>query len=292
MDNAQTHTELEQEIANYLATGESDAVGRCGPGNLIEAMTTYDRQLRDALLAEVQRREAGCTQQALPAGLDLTSFTRRKVEPMINGLFPAVERDIVLGVAERSIVFLTREVAHELIREMAFRESAWTIANIYLGSLGLDPLDGGSERILGCNEHMTCYVSLEYFRETDPFADYVVHEVAHIFHNCKRETIGLPHTRRKEWLLDIAYAKRETFAYACEAYSRILEQAQKPSDRQELLAQYAKDVGTSDDRVDHEELVEILAEAVQARNGWKRILARCANPKRIRSSRPYLNPSS
>jgi hypothetical protein len=27
----------------------------------------------------------------------------------------------------------------------------------------------------------------------DPFADYVTHEVANIFHNCKRETIGLPY---------------------------------------------------------------------------------------------------
>jgi len=56
-----------------------------------------------------------------------------------------------------------------------------------------------------------------------PKSDYAIHEAAHIFHNCKREMIGLPATRRREWLLDIDYAKRETFAYACEAYSRILE---------------------------------------------------------------------
>ena len=51
-----------------------------------------------------------------------------------------------------------------------------------------------------------------------------MHEVAHIFHNCKRRTLGLPHSRTKEWLLDIAFVERETFAYACETYSRILEQ--------------------------------------------------------------------
>ena len=40
----------------------------------------------------------------------------------------------------------------------------------------------------------------------------MVHEVAHIFHNCKRRNAGLPETRRKEWLLDIEFRKRETLA--------------------------------------------------------------------------------
>lgn len=52
---------------------------------------------------------------------------------------------------------------------------------------------GGSE-----SEETTCYVSVEYFRDHDPCADYVVHEAAHIFHNCKRATVGLPETRRRE----------------------------------------------------------------------------------------------
>ena len=30
-----------------------------------------------------------------------------------------------------------------------------------------------------------------------------------------RDTVGLSVTRRREWLLDIDYRKRETFAYAC-----------------------------------------------------------------------------
>ncbi len=35
--------------------------------------------------------------------------------------------------------------------------------------------------------------------------------------------MGPPETHQREWLLDIDFRKRETFAYACEAYSRILE---------------------------------------------------------------------
>src|ERR1039457_5205527 len=78
----------------------------------------------------------------------------------------------------------------------------------------------------------TCFVSPEYFAADDPFADFIVHEVAHIFHNCKRETIGLRETRTKVWLLDIEYRKRETFAYSCEAWARILERGQNSAARE------------------------------------------------------------
>jgi hypothetical protein len=76
---------------------------------------------------------------------------------------------------------------------------------MYLASVGSDVLGPDAEGAVGLSEETTCYVTMDYFDEDDRFADYVVHEVAHIFHNCKRETIGLPHTRRREWLLDIEF---------------------------------------------------------------------------------------
>jgi hypothetical protein len=122
-------------------------------------------------------------------------------------------------------------------------------------------------------------VSPEYFNEDDRFADFVVHEAAHVFHNCKRRTVGLLETRRREWLLDIAYAKRETFAYACEAYSRVVEHACRPGDRPALANEYAQRRGVpTDERVDPEELIDVVRDAASVRNGWKRILARCAPP--------------
>ena len=101
--------------------------------------------------------------------------------PMIAGLFPVAERRVVLGVAQRSIVFLTRDTAHRILREVGYLESAWTIANIYLESLGAPTLGDGRSSVVGLSQETTCYVSLQYFAEKDPFADYVVHEVAHIF---------------------------------------------------------------------------------------------------------------
>ncbi|MCU1324838.1 MAG: hypothetical protein JWN34_208 [Bryobacterales bacterium] len=72
----------------------------------------------------------------------------------------------------------------------------------------------------------------QYFQEPDRFADFVVHEAAHVFHNCKRSTLGLRETRSKVWLLDVEYRKRETFAYSCEADARIHELGTRLADRQ------------------------------------------------------------
>jgi hypothetical protein len=96
---------------------------------------------------------------------------------------------------------------------------------------------------------------------------------------------GLPlaalcHTRTREFLLEIAFAKREVFAYACEAYARILERAQGPADKRRLHAEYAEKWVPNCDGLDRTELVDILAEAVNSRNGWKCILRQCSPVKR------------
>jgi hypothetical protein len=108
--------------------------------------------------------------------------------------------------------------------------------------------------------------------------------VAHLFHNCKRVTLGLRETRTKEWLLDIEYRKRETFAYACEAYSRLFARGKSPADRLALAEEYGREVHISEERVDAGEVGSIVREAVAARNGWKVILARCAPTRRSAAS--------
>jgi hypothetical protein len=65
-----------------------------------------------------------------------------------------------------------------------------------------------------------------------------------------------------------------------------VEQAQGTAGRRALLAQYARSPKPSDETVDSAELLDILTEAVEARNGWKRILVRCSN-----SNRPIPRPA-
>ena len=119
-----------------------------------------------------------------------------------------------------------------------------------------------------------------YFDGVGPFADFVVHEVAHIFHNCKRQIAGLPFTRCKEWLLDIQLEKRETFAYSCEAYAQIVERAERFRDREMLADGFAEHfTSCGDERADPEEVIDIVREAATRRNGWKVILLSCAPPR-------------
>jgi hypothetical protein len=77
-------------------------------------------------------------------------------------------------------------------------------------------------------------------------------------------------------LLEIEFRKRETLAYSCEAFSRIRALGRTTAERRRLVEEYAEGAAFADERVDLEEVVDGLREAVDARNGWKRILGRCA----------------
>lgn len=272
-----------QAIRLYLRTGKHDEMFFGWPGDIIERCTQGEKDLADALVAEVRRRTAGKPVPYDMPALDLPTFTRNKVGSMVRGLFRRSEQETVLATLERSVVFLTPDTIEHVLRDLAWPHTAWNLANIYLGSLGAKFLSAHAPRVAGLGDEMTCYVSMEYFAAKHPFADFVVHEVVHVFHNCKRETIGLPETRTREWLLDIEFRKRETFAYACEAYSRILELGATPAARRALLVELDAGPVPSDETVSGDEYLDILREAVVARNGWKRILARCAPGRPSRS---------
>lgn len=268
----------EREILRYLATGDYDPHHAAWPGNIFESGSAAKRDLTDALVAAVKgRRTRGKGREvAVPSGEELRRFARAKLAPMVHGLFPRVEQEAVLAVLETSIVFLTEDNIEHLLRENSWLHTSWALANLYLGSIGGELLADDAPRIVGLSEETTCYVSTEYLRETERFSDFIVHEAAHIFHNCKRRRIGLRETRRREWLLDIDFRKRETFAYACEAWSRILELSKRPAARLALVDEFAAESFAPDERVESDELVDILREAARARNGWSRILGRCA----------------
>jgi len=193
---------------------------------------------------------------------------------------------VVLALVERSVVFLTPDNIEAVLRkEMRWPGSAWDIANLYLGGIDAELLGEDAPQLVGLSQETTCYVSPAYFGEEDPFADFVVHEVGHIFHNCRRRVVGLVETRRREWLLEVEFRKRETFAYACEAYSRVLEGAKRPSERAVLAGELNNDFGTGDGRVGRGEVAEVVRQAAARRNGWKVILGTCApTPTRRRGA--------
>ena len=276
----ETQPTVAQEIERYLRTGESDPYRSAWSGGFLQREERAHDDLRNALVREIRRLTAGRSQEPLPES-DTVSLTRAKVEPMVRGLFPKVEQDLVLAMLERSVIFVAGANIESLLLECSFDGSAWTLANLYVASVGAELLGKTAPHLVGLSEETTCYVSPEYFLSRDePFDDFVVHEAAHIFHNCKRAAVGLRETRRKEWLLDIEYRKRETFAYSCEAYARVIERGRNPVERRALAEQYARTVGISDERVDAAEVAGIIRAAAEARNGWKLILMRCAPNRR------------
>ena len=276
-DEKDAKSTIADEVERYLLTGESDPLYSAWTGSFLERANRAHDDLRGALVSAVRRLTMGLAHKPLPE-TDTIALTRAKIEPMVRGLFPRAEQDSVLATLEQSVVFITSANIERLLYGRGFDSSAWTLASLYLTSLGAELLGEDAPGLVGLSEDVTCYVSLDYFAQDDPFADFIVHEVAHVFHNCKRATIGLRETRTKKWLLDIEYRKRETFAYACEAYARVLERAKRPTERLALAEEYATAVRISEERVSAGEVASIVRAAAAARNGWKVILAWCAPP--------------
>ena len=270
---------IAEEVDRYLLAGESDPIHSAWSGSLFERANRAHDDLRGALVNIVKSRTEDLNHEPVPK-TDTVALTRAKVESMVRGLFPRAEQDAVLAKLERCVVFTTSANIETILRECSFDHSAWTLANMYLASFNAEPLGKDVPPLVGMSEETTCYVSPEYFAEGDPYADFIVHEVAHVFHNCKRSTIGLRETRTKQWLLDVDYRKRETFAYTCEAYARVLERGKSRAERLELAKAYGRSVRTFDERVNPGEIASIVREAAEARNGWKIILARCAPVRR------------
>jgi hypothetical protein len=279
IDVTEAHTIIAEEVERYLLTGESDPLYAAWSGSFLERANRAHNDLRGALVRAVRCLTDGLAHDPLPE-TDTVALTRAKVEPMVRGLFPRAEQDLVLATLEKSVVFVTSANIEGLLHECSFDNSAWTLANLYLTGFGAELLGKDAPLLVGLSEETTCYVSPEYFAEDDPFADFIIHEVAHVFHNCKRAAIGLRETQTKQWLLDIDYLKRETFAYACEAYAGALKRGKRPAERLAMAEEYCRSAHISEERVDAEEVASIVRAAAAAPNGWKVILARCAPARR------------
>ncbi|MBI4864364.1 MAG: hypothetical protein HY815_29510 [Candidatus Riflebacteria bacterium] len=271
-----------QEIDRYLRSGEHhDPLFSAWPGqNVLECAINGGKALRNTLVEEVKARLARVNVPDIQLPPDLAAFTRSRVGPMVRGLFPSKEQEVVLGALDSSIVFVTPANYEQAIRRDADLKTAWDVANFFLSSVGAKTVSGSPTEVVGLSVGTKNYVSICYFTCAEPCADYVVHECAHVFHNTKRRTVGLPFTRTKEWMLEIDFKKRELFAYCCETYRRLLEEGQTLQARRTLVKKLCRTSLPPRSVVDPKEYLSVLEEAVEARNGWKRILKRCGPPGR------------
>jgi hypothetical protein len=288
-DMRDTSSFVTSAVQTYLETGYRDENNWGWPGaNFMEQDVNAERLLRDALVDAVQKRMPDLPKVPSPPADELISLTRAKVMPMVTGLFAVDERPAIMKALEKSVIFLTPDNIESVLRSTPWLSTSWKLANMYLLERGAKPLSPNAPQIVGLSEETTCYLGLDYLRNwrDDGFDDYLVHEAAHVFHNCKRTTLGLTQTRGREFLLNIDFSKRETFAYACEAYSRIVQRTDTPKTRRDALQAHAQGPLPSAEVTDTQEYLDILSQAVTARNGWKRILKACAPLTKSRRASP------
>ncbi len=149
------------EISRYLTTGESEILETSAPGKgVVEKLKNQHELLMSALVKEVKKRSKGYQQTSLPSGFDTVRFSQNKLFPMVKGLFPAKEQNIVMATLEKCCVFLTSDRIRQIIRDQRYLSTAWQIANIYLNNLGAETLSEDYS-ILGLSEESTFYVSIK-----------------------------------------------------------------------------------------------------------------------------------
>ena len=134
--------ELDEQIRHYLATGNHNS-------NFVETAMQAATGFRDALVNEVLARTSFPAKRSPLDASGIRDLTRSKVAPMVAGLFPKGEREHVLAVAERSVVFLTPENIVRVLRSERWLHTAWSLANLYLVSIGVEPLSDDAPVIGG-----------------------------------------------------------------------------------------------------------------------------------------------
>lgn len=189
----------------------------------------------------------------------------------------------MLAAVATRVLFLTADRIEQAIRTAWFDSNAWSIANTYLVSVGAKPLAASHGGILGLSTDQACYVTAQYLQLPCEHDDYVVHEVAHSFHDCHCTALGLQRTERRKYPLDIHFAHHETFAYACEFYACIARAEPGREGRLARLDALARTWTGNGQHVEPALVTDILRQAICARDGWRVIRVRCRSDEAART---------
>jgi hypothetical protein len=143
----------QQHIQKFIQTGRHEELPY---GSIHDWLITERRAanaMREALVAEVQLRSRGVSvdQQA-----DFHTLVKRKLKPMICGLFSKSEREIVLALLGDCIVLLTAGNIDDVLWRTSKLNTAWLLANLYLKSVGARTLGDIPKAMVGLSEDTTC----------------------------------------------------------------------------------------------------------------------------------------
>ncbi len=234
------------------------------------ALRTLFRMLTDLLSAEAQ-----VAPQVRPETIE------RSAGPMVKGLVQDDWQEVALReLTARTFVlnFQGAKVAMEAELSTCFMETAWQILWAMFGDYGLKPEEIEVE-CDGVSAGNFAHVRLSAYETKDPYSDVIVHEAAHLLHYLKPAHYGLHVRRGQERFVDVEFGHRELFAFACEAYSRVVRHNERKS--RISFAQEMKERALSFPRDRIEEVAALVLNAARARNGW-RVIREATSIRRVR----------
>jgi hypothetical protein len=273
-------------IEGFLRTGEETWDG-AGSGRFTLAQfnedEVYTRATKTALrtlfrlLGDLLPAEAKVAPQAGPRTI------RASIGPMVKGLLEGDWQEVALReLTARTFVlnFQGAKAAMEAELSTCFMGTARRILWALFGDYGLKPEDISVEWD-GVSAGNFAHVRLSAYETKDPYSDVIVHEAAHLLHYLKPAHYGLHVRRGQERFVDIEFCRRELFAFACEAYSRVVRHNERKS--RISFAEEMKERALSFPRDQIEEVAALVLSASRARNGW-RVIREATVIRRVRRS--------
>jgi hypothetical protein len=258
-------------IERFLRTGEETWEG-AGSGRFSLAQfkedEAYTRATKTAirnlfdLLANLLPAEARAILPVPPEAI------RQRIDPMVTGLVPGDWREVALReITARTFVLNLPGTMAAIEAELStcFMGDAWRILWALFGDHGFKPDDIA----VGCDGLAGDYAHVRWsaYQTKDPYSDVVVHEAAHMLHYLKPSHYGLGVRRGQERFVDIEFCHRELFAYACEAYSRVVLQGERKL--RIAFAEKMLDAAFSFPRGQIEAIAALVLRAARVRNGWR-----------------------
>jgi hypothetical protein len=275
-------------IERFLRTGKETWEG-AGSGQFTLAQfkedEAYSRAAKTALrnlldlLANLLPAEAQSSPPVPPETI------RQRIEPMVSGLVQADWRDVALReITARTFILNLPGTRRALEAELStcLMGSAWQVLWALFGDHCLKPDDikVGCDGLAGDYAH----VRWSAYQTDDPYSDVVVHEAAHMLHYLKPSHYGFHVRRGQERFVDIEFHHRELFAYACEAYSRVILQGERKL--RIAFAEKLLDAAFSFPRGQIEAIAALVLSAARARNGWRLIREATVIRRTRRRSKP------
>ena len=261
-------------IEGFLRTGRDSWEG-AGSGRFTRAQLDRDSNYREAARAALRTLFDRLAELLPLAARSLPLVTpdtiRQRVEPMVRGVVQPDRQDVALRELSRRTFVLNlpgTKAALEAELSTGWLGTAWKILWVYFAEHRLKP-DEVQIDYDGLSGGEFAHVGWSAYQTTDPYSDVVVHEAAHLLHNLKPELYGFRVRRGQGRFVDVEFHHRELFAFACEAYSRVVSHDTRKARMAFAGKMRADAFSFSVDYV--EEVAALVALAASARNGWRTI---------------------